>query len=301
MIKRYWLILLWLPLLLSIGCRPIQRPVAQPVPTQAVQPDDGSHRFDIGGRKLFLLCTGEGSPTVILEAGLGGDHTGWVRVQSEAAKLTRVCSYDRASLGESDPAPTPRNGAAVVADLHSLLAVAGEAGPYVLVGHSFGGLYVRLYAAAYPAEVTGMALVDAVHEDWWRRGAALLPTEQADESALLKELRRYFSSEGGSAQENAEGIDIAATAAAVRQAGGFGTKPLIVLVAGVPDVLLPGLPAALQAPLANLLQQELPGKLVKLSPNSIKVGVPDSGHNIPTTRPDVVVAAIKTLVELSQP
>lgn len=277
-----------LALLLS-SCRPIQRPDgAQPNHAIAKSPD------------LALFCEGSGSPTVILEAGLGGDHTTWALVQPEVAKLSRVCSYDRAGLGQSAPAPVPRTSADVVADLHRLLESAGESAPYLLVGHSFGGLHTRLFAATYPDEVSGMILVDAVHEDWWRRGAALLPAKVNGESPLFDELRRYFESEGGTPHENGEGIDIAASAAQVRGGGGFANKPLIVLVAGIPDVLPAGLPEELQMTLSRLLQAELPAELVKLSTNSIKVEVPNSGHDIQRQHPDVVVAAIKPLVEISR-
>ncbi len=288
-------------LLVLAACQPIQYPVDL-VPTSfTTQADDGTHRFDIGERKLFLLCEGKGSPTVLLEAGLGSDHTTWTRIQSEAAKSTHVCSYDRAGLGKSDPTATPRTSAEIAVDLHTLLAVVGENGSYVLVGHSFGGLHVRLYASTFADEVIGAVLVDAVYEDWWKRGLALLPAENANENDLLKQLRRYFASEGGEPEENAEGIDISATAAQLRKSGDLGIKPLIVLVAGISDVVPSGLSQELQAPLVNLLQNDLPGKLVKLSLNSIRINVPDSGHDITNMQPDVVIAASKTIVDITQP
>src|SRR5215208_4630262 len=132
---------------------------------------------EIGDRSLFLSCSGTGSPTVILESGLNDTATVWSAVQSEVARTTRVCSYDRADVpgGASDPsdptASTPRLRSAteLVADLHALLAAAAVPGPYVLVGHSVGGLLVRLYASPYPDDVVGMVLVDATHEDNWAR------------------------------------------------------------------------------------------------------------------------------------
>jgi pimeloyl-ACP methyl ester carboxylesterase len=122
---------------------------------------------DVGGRNLHIYCTGDGSPTVLLESSLAGTTSLWGWVQPEVAKGTRVCAYDRAGSGWSDPGPKPRDGQRVAAELHTLLDKAGIAGPYVLVGHSLGGLYVRAYAGQYPAEVAGMVLVDSSHPDQW--------------------------------------------------------------------------------------------------------------------------------------
>jgi len=115
---------------------------------------------DIGGRRLNIICTGTGSPTVILEAGLVADSAAWRLVQPAISRTTRVCSYDRAGLGFSDPAGSPRDAAAIVNDLHALLQRAGLAPPYVLVGWSSGGLYTRLYQYRYPNEVVGLVEVD---------------------------------------------------------------------------------------------------------------------------------------------
>ena len=269
-----------------------------------IQPPTGvptSGLVDIGGRKLFLDCQGEGSPTVLLEAGLGGDHTTWSLVQPAAAKLTRVCSYDRAGLGQSDPPDyTPRTSVDVVADLHALLVAAQLSGPFLLVGHSFGGLHVRAFAQAHPNDVSGVLLVDAVHPDWWRRAAALLPPASPGEAAAITALRRYFVSEGGEPAENAEVMDIAASAAQVRLAGNLGNRPLIVLSAGIADVLPLGLPTALRKPLTKLLLEDLPAELVQLSPNSLLITAANSGHDIPRQQSGLVVTAIKTLVQASR-
>jgi len=119
---------------------------------------------DIGGYQLHINCTGAGSPTVILDAGLGGSSLDWSKVQPEVARFTRVCSYDRAGYGWSQTGPSPRTSQQIVTELHLLLAHAKINGPYVLVGHSVGGLNMRLYAYRYPAEVAGMVLLDATSE-----------------------------------------------------------------------------------------------------------------------------------------
>jgi pimeloyl-ACP methyl ester carboxylesterase len=135
-------------------------------PTAAATQGKNTKVFDIGGRGLFLLCEGKGSPTVLLESGMGDSISTWQRVMPALSEQTRVCAYDRAGLGFSDP-PTvrPRTSQDIALDLHKLLAVAGEAGPYVLVGHSIGGLHVRVFAAEFPDEVVGVVLVDSSHPD----------------------------------------------------------------------------------------------------------------------------------------
>ena len=119
---------------------------------------------DIGGYQLHINCTGTGSPTVILDAGLGGSSLDWSKVQPAVARFTRVCSYDRAGYGWSQSGPGPRTSQQIVTELHLLLAKAKINGPYVLVGHSAGGLNMRLYAYRYPADVVGMVLLDATSE-----------------------------------------------------------------------------------------------------------------------------------------
>src|SRR5438309_5962518 len=114
---------------------------------------------DIGGYRLHINCTGTGSPTVILDAGLGGTSLDWSKVQPAVAGFTRVCSYDRAGYGWSDTGPGPRTSQQIVKELHLLLVHAQISGPYLLVGHSLGGLNMRLYAYRYPGEVAGMDLL----------------------------------------------------------------------------------------------------------------------------------------------
>ena len=119
--------------------------------------------IDVGGFKMHISCMGEGSPTVILEALSGGTSSYWGWVQPEVAKATRVCVYDRAGRGWSEPDPEPITLARTVRNLHTLLTNARIEGPYLLVGHSIGGIYVRQFAADYQAEAVGMVLVDASH------------------------------------------------------------------------------------------------------------------------------------------
>ncbi len=117
--------------------------------------------YDVDGYKMHLLCTGEGSPTLILDAGLGNDSLIWANVQPELSKITRVCSYDRAGFGWSQPRPDPRDADRIAHELHRLLNEAGVTGSVVLMGHSISGLYIRAYAASYPRGVSGLVFVDS--------------------------------------------------------------------------------------------------------------------------------------------
>src|SRR5262252_10859894 len=117
--------------------------------------------IDIGGRKLHLYCTGKGSPTVVLVAGGGAFSIDWVLVQPKIAEHTRVCSYDRAGLGWSDPGPAEETVEETIDDLHSLVRAAGEHGPYVLVGASIGGIFIQAYQHAFPADVAALVFTNS--------------------------------------------------------------------------------------------------------------------------------------------
>lgn len=257
--------------------------------------------IDVGGRTLFLSCIGEQAPTVLLEAGLGADHTSWDKVQATVAGFARVCSYDRAGLGYSAATTTPRTSADIVADLHQLLQKAGEDGPYILVGHSFGGLHVRLFAHDYPDEVLGVVLVDAVHEEWWERAATLLPPATTEDSPALQSFRQFVTTNYADPTQTTEGIDIPATVKQLQAAGTLGAKPLLVLVAGRPMLDTTTLSADLTSQLNQLLQETLPAELTALSTQSLRITVDESGHNIPQEQPNVIVAAIRTLIDVLCP
>jgi pimeloyl-ACP methyl ester carboxylesterase len=131
---------------------------------------------DVGEHRLHMRCIGQGSPTVVLDAGWGYtsvEWSGWV--QPEVANYTRVCAYDRAGMGWSEPQPAAPDATQTAAELHTLLEEADEEGPYVLVGHSLAGLYSRVYAERYPDEVAGMVLVDSSHPDQFE-GSELVVT-----------------------------------------------------------------------------------------------------------------------------
>lgn len=220
---------------------------------------------DIGGLHLMLHCTGKGSPTIVLEAGLGDSISEWKRVQPELAAFARVCSYNRAGYGGSDPGPMPRTSSRIAGELHALLQAAGEAPPYLLVGASFGGYNVRVFHGKYPREVAGMLLVDATQEDqyrllpraWSAIGAAMLARyrRQARWSPLyiglgiprirlrLQGIRPSpFVLQSKFLKARASELEqIRVSAEQARAAGTLGDKPLVVLTAGRnSDALLSG-------------------------------------------------------------
>jgi len=196
-------------------------------------PGDPGLEYEARGNFLYLLCAGHGSPTVILEAGLGEDHRDWEPVQSEIALRTRVCSYDRLGIGFSQQAPKRATADQKADDLHALLAAANVDGPYVLVGHSYGGMLVRVYAAAYPHDVAGLVLLDSAHPDQDRRFLAALPPRRAGEAQELRDLRRAIHSSPNA--PNPEGVNWKLSTDETRAAGTLGERPLIVVTAGEHD------------------------------------------------------------------
>jgi pimeloyl-ACP methyl ester carboxylesterase len=117
--------------------------------------------YSVAGRQMYIYCAGAGSPAIVIESGLGSDSLGWYGVQRDLARTTRVCAYDRSGLGLSEPRSGPRDAQSIARQLHELLARAGVPPPYLPVGWSAGGLYVREYARQFPTEIAGIALVDS--------------------------------------------------------------------------------------------------------------------------------------------
>ena len=160
--RRGWMIwlggfLVVLLVLLVVGW--IYEPLAEAVDARAYPPP--GQMVDVGGYRLHINCTGSGSPTVVVESGWGDMSAAWGWVQPDVAKTTRICTYDRAGMGWSEASPQPRTAREYASELHALLIKANIPGPYVLVGHSMGAFTVLVYAHDYPAEVSGVVLVDA--------------------------------------------------------------------------------------------------------------------------------------------
>jgi pimeloyl-ACP methyl ester carboxylesterase len=253
-----------------------ERSASSTTPTTA--PLDGL--VDVGGRGLDVDCRGEGSPTVVFEAGLGNDRHEFAIVQRGVAKATRACTYSRAGLGRSDPPPQgARDGRAMVDDLRRLVEAVPIDGPIVLVGASWGGMLVRVYAAEHPTDIVGVVLVDGSHPGQLVAfQAALSATMPADEVAGLSEA--YLQA----FEDNSEGVtrtDLAATEALVA-ATDIGDIPLVVLAHGrvEAEFTLPGVEAAWQA---------LQAELAALSPSGRLEVVADAGH--------VIAAAVLSLLD----
>jgi pimeloyl-ACP methyl ester carboxylesterase len=270
---------------------------------------------DVDGRKTHINCIGDGSPVVILDSGLGDTYISWHKVQPEIAKFTRVCSYDRAGLGYSDPSSEPRTSKVIAQELHVLLSAANIPPPYVLVGHSMAGFDVRLFASAYRSEVAGMVLVDASHPEQESRlplelknleGTELREIEfleftmpfgaprllnLCDDDALARAAECNFHSVREAVAELKaihESADEAATT------GPFGDMPLIVLSHD------PDKPSAELSPdlarSTNEAWTKMQEELSHLSTRGTRQIARNSAHYIQLDRPEVVVDAVRTVV-----
>jgi pimeloyl-ACP methyl ester carboxylesterase len=157
-VRRTLLSVVVVCLLVAVGARPHAQ----------ITPPPPGRLIDLGGWRMHLHCTGSqvtAAPTVVLESGIGDSSIEWSLLQPRVAAFARVCSYDRSGTAWSDPGPAPHTGRQIVYELRALLASGGESPPYVLLGHSMGGRYVRMFASTYRDVVAGVVLVDANHED----------------------------------------------------------------------------------------------------------------------------------------
>jgi pimeloyl-ACP methyl ester carboxylesterase len=281
--------------------------------------------INIGGRRLHLLCAGNVSDhTVVIEAGSGNDVTLWQGILGRVSRFTRVCAYDRAGLGWSDPVSGPRSFDDRARDLHSLLQHADIAGPYILVGHSYGGYVVRRFAVAYPQSVSGIILIDAPDEVWsfaaeglldaqtigaqeWRRGLAaqfgllrfgtrLIPDRfdplkgvpdeaRGEQMALYLRSSRHFAI----ADEMAAYKAVPSKERSPYGFGHLGDMPLVVVSRGWND------PATGDQVYPEW--EEAQKRLASLSTNSVHIVAARSGHMIQFTEPGVIVSAIQKLLE----
>jgi pimeloyl-ACP methyl ester carboxylesterase len=280
-----------LALLSSLAlCYACAEPACAPEPkSPSVGPAFTDGVVPVGTLKLHLHCEGQGSPLIVFESGSGDDGTVWRWLQRDLAKLTRACAYDRAGLGNSEPGQKPRTSQQMADELYALLEAAHQPAPYVLVGHSAGGLNVRLFASRYASEVAGMVLVDVVSSAYQSRFMSLLPPE------VLERIKRRMRKipDGWEFDSFVESLNQVASAPAL------GDIPLVVLSAGQSEPPQPGVSDELHARLLAI-ENEMQAELSQLSTNSARVVAPKSGHYIQWDAPALVVESITEVVRAAR-
>jgi pimeloyl-ACP methyl ester carboxylesterase len=264
-------------------------------------PIDG--RFDIGGRSIRLVCTGTGSPTVVVDAGMGSapvEDPGWQGIAAKIALVTRICLHDRAGLGGSDPAAaTPRTSVDAADDLHTTLKKARVPGPYLLAGHSIGGLHAQVFAARYPADTAGLVLISSTHPDQMTTWLSLLPAAAPDEEKAITEGRAFLTTMISDPTKNEEKLDFTASAVQARGLKTLGSKPVVVATHSPRFRMVPGL----SEPMAITLEtatQAMQKQFLSLSSNARQNIAATAGHGLPHEAPDFVVANILEAVALAR-
>jgi pimeloyl-ACP methyl ester carboxylesterase len=256
--------------------------------------DETTEMIDVGGRRLALTSSGSGSPAVILETGLGAESDEWATVQRGVAHFTRVCRYDRAGRGSSDGAALPRCADDMVDDLRALLCKAQIPQPYVLVGHSFGGLLARRYASRHRGEVAGVVLVDSMHEDQFVEFGPRFPPEAPDDPEPFRRLRAFWTGGWRDPRSTQEGIDFPASLQQGREVETLGDLPIHIISAGT-FLTIPGVPAHGRAELQRVWDA-LQERFTRLSSDAVRTVIAQSGHFVQRDRPEAVVAVVESIV-----
>ncbi len=260
----------------------------------------GAALIDVGGYRLAMHMAGRGVPAVVIEPGLGAEARQYDAVAHELAREARVVWYDHAGMGQSDRLAAPvRTVADLARDLHALLAAARIPPPYVLTGHSLGGLTARYYQHCYPAEVAALVLIDSAHEEQRERLLAALPPEAPGEHPAIANARHVLSVLWNDPAANPEGIDNAADTDLMRACADLGDLPLVVLSRGRPTAQPDGYPAGVTARREQAWQQ-MQRELAALSTASLHFTAERSGHDINHDEPGAVVAAIHRALALAR-
>lgn len=282
----------------------------------------------VDGRRVHLYGQGSGGPTVVLVTGLGDNSLSWGTLPTKLATFTRVCVYDRPGYGWSEPAAAALTAEAIAANLHAALQAADEPGPYILVGHSFGGIYVRAFARQFPDEVAGLVLIDSSHESQSlrlpqevlgsrRQTLLLLATRLLAPLGVVRLLKmqqagvanrplsaailaRMLALHNQTHFSRAVAQEITILPRATRSASGpdgLGDLPLVVLTRGVDFKLedLPHVPPDVLAT-ANASWQALQAELAALSTYGRQIIATQSGHYIHYTEPELIVDAVRSMV-----
>lgn len=255
-------------------------------------------QVNIGTHKLHLYCLGKGSPTVVIDVGFAESYTDWLAIQEQVAQGTRVCTYDRAGYGQSEPGPMPRHSKQVADELKLLLETAGVKGPYLLVGHSLGGLNMQAFAVQYPNLVAGAVLLDPpplrwilgerfpeLHEIAQQETGGLSAAAEAadrssdpDEKAKATFYRTLASEHAEMFSESAE---------QVRAIESFGDMPLLVLASGKPN---PAFGDSAEA--FRKFWNDQCRELATMSTRGTFILAEESGHHIHLDAPELVIDAI---------
>jgi len=286
------------------------------VPGQMVQVD---------GKAMHIYCTGQGSPTVVLEDGLGNDWTIWAKNQPVLSKVTRVCAYDRAGFGYSEPRPGVRDSNAISHELHGLLQAAGINGPIILMGHSIAGIHMRNYTAAYPEQVVGIVFIDGSTPQQDKYMPAKLETLQKEVVTILYPLARVATAIGllralGQCSDVPKGMESYALwlkadachpsqiTASIREmnavavsgdetvhAGPFGSLPILIFSQD-PNVHSPLLNAETSRQMSEIWNG-MQENLKKLSTNSRRIIAKGSTHYVQVDRSELVNREVTNFIE----
>ncbi len=271
--------------------------------------------IDIGSHQLHIFCLGSGGPTVVIDSGLGGTSLEWITVQRTLARQVRVCSYDRAGYGWSEPGPLPRTSSRIVDELFALLKKANVRGPYVLVGHSFGGYTMQLFASRYPSETAGVVLVDSSHPEQFERFLAppikanlapsgrnrvmrLMPSPPlpANLPEEVKSRIQAFNLRGETrAAMGHELLDFRLSAQQVREASVLPNVPLVVLTRGKRVW-----PQTERGQRMELLWSQLQDELASRAKQATHIVAQGSGHHVHLDQPLLVAASVQKVVDLAR-
>lgn len=269
--------------------------------------------IELGSHRLHIYCMGTGGPTVVIDSGLGGSSLEWIKVQRSLAQHVRVCSYDRAGYGWSESGPLPRTTSRIVDELFQLLKNANVAGPYVLVGHSFGGYTAQLFANRYPDDTAGLVLVDSSHPEQFERFLAppikanlapsgkyrhmmLSPAPRMPENLPeeVKPIIRVLNLRGETRQTMGhELLDFRLSAQQVREAPALPNVPMVVLTRG--KRVWPQTDRGTQM---EQLWAQLQVELANRTKRAIHILAHRSGHHVHLDQPELVVNSVQLVVDL---
>ena len=285
--------------------------------------------IDVARHRMHINCSGKGTPTVVLESGFGGYSLDWVLVQPQVSQFTKVCSYDRAGLGWSDPVPGPRTSSEIADELYALLVASNIPGPYVLVGHSLGGYHIRVFTSKHREDVIGIVLVDSSHEDQENRISPEFKKVERQQANLIRASsltiwsglprllglcgdvgpdpppqRRAVAAMMAARDCRAEFFrtlesEMAGEDASARQvihSGLLGDIPLTVISHDPDAGVARDLPSRLRQEIEPLWTQ-MQLELTQLSSNSTHIIAKGSHHYIQIERPDVVIDGIHDIIE----